>query len=167
MKGGFVTTAGPSPPGLASVGTDSTPDPTWQRLEDQIDWYDRKSGTAQRWHKRVKVLELLVAAAVPPLAALKAHVAVVSALASIVVVVEGLEQLFQWNENWIAYRSTCEALKHERYLYLAGAGPYAGLSDPGPLLAERVESMVSQEHAKWASTQQERTRAREAPGPSG
>jgi hypothetical protein len=68
----------------------------------------------------------------------------------------------QYQQNWTAYRSTCERLKHEQYLYLAGAGPYAGLAEPAPLLAERVEGLVSQEHAAWASQQEETVRKMEA-----
>ena len=129
-------------------------DPTWDRLTGQIAWYDRKSRAAQHLYKRVKVVELVVAAAVPPLAALGAPAAVVSVVASVVVVLEGLQHLFQWNEHWISYRSTCESLEHERYLYLAKAGPYSGAADRHVLLAERVEGLVSQEHAKWASAHQ-------------
>jgi hypothetical protein len=130
-------------------------DPTWERLEDQIGWYDRKSIQSQRWYKRLKVLELIIATAVPPLAGLGASASLVSILASLVVVLEGVQHLFQYQEHWITYRSTCEALKHERYLYLAKAGPYAAAPAPRVLLAERIEGLVSQEHAKWASTQQQ------------
>ena len=41
-----------------------------------------------------------------------------------------------------------EALRHEKYLYLAGAGPYAD-DDRERILAERLEGLVSQEHATW------------------
>jgi hypothetical protein len=57
---------------------------------------------------------------------------------------------------WISYRSTAEALKHERYLYLARAGPYTG-EDRHRQLAERIEGLISQEHAKWASSSQQPT----------
>jgi hypothetical protein len=46
-------------------------------------------------------------------------------------------------------------LKHEKFTYLGKATPYANVPDPHALLAERIESLVSQEHAKWASTQQQ------------
>ena len=139
-------------------------DPTWARLEDQIAWYDGKSQAAQAWYKWARVVELVVAAAVPPLAALRAPAVLVSVVASVVVVLVGLQHVFQWNENWIAYRSTCEDLRHERYLFLAGAGPYTGADDDRRvLLAERVEGLVSQEHAKWASTQRRAT-SRESAG---
>jgi len=39
-------------------------------------------------------------------------------------------------------------------IYLGKAGPYAGAADPRVLLAERIESCVSQEHAQWSSLQQ-------------
>lgn len=71
------------------------------------------------------------------------------------VLAEGLQHLNQYQANWIAYRSTCEDLKHEKYLYLAQAGPYGSAEKALSLLAERIEGTVSQEHAKWVSAQQQ------------
>jgi hypothetical protein len=75
-------------------------------------------------------------------------------LGVLIAVIEGLQQMNQYHPNWITYRSTCEALKHEKFLYLAKAGPYAAATDAHGLLAERIESLVSQEHAKWVSGQE-------------
>jgi len=137
-------------------------DPTMGRLDDQIAWYDRKSQINQRVYKRMKMVEILAAALIPFLAAWRfPHVLVVTAaLGLMITVIEGALHLNQYQENWIAYRSTCESLKHEKYVYLGKASPYASAADPHALLAERVESLVSQEHAKWASAQQQQ-------GPSG
>jgi Protein of unknown function (DUF4231) len=74
-------------------------------------------------------------------------------------VLEGLLHLNQYQQNWTTYRSTCEALKHEKYVYLANAGPYANAAAAHALLAERIESTVSQEHAQWSSIQQQAVRA--------
>ena len=41
------------------------------------------------------------------------------------------------------------------------AGPYAG-DTPDTVLADRVESLVSQEHAKWASTQEQTAKTQNA-----
>ena len=73
-----------------------------------------------------------------------------------VVFLEGLQQLNQWQHNWITFRSTCEALRHEKYSFLAGAGAYDGLDaeTSKKLLAERVEGLISTEHAKWISRQE-------------
>jgi hypothetical protein len=128
-------------------------DPTLERLEDQIAWYDRKSGYNQRTFKWFKVVEIASAALIPFCAGVHAPAILTGGLGALIAVLEGLEHLNQYQHNWITYRSTCESLKHEKYLYLGKAGPYAGAENPHTLLAERVESLVSQEHAKWAAGQ--------------
>lgn len=144
-----------------AVPPDAKTDPTFDRLESQIDWYDRKSRSAQRMFKRIKVIEILSAAAIPFLAALSfPHDKLVTAgLGVLITVLEGLLHLNQYQQNWTTYRSTCEALKHEKYVYLANAGPYAAVPAPHALLAERIESTVSQEHAQWSSIQQQAAKA--------
>lgn len=133
----------------------SESDPTMERLEDQIDWYDRKSCYSQRAYKSLKVIEIVSAALVPLAAGLHLPAAVTGGLGVVIAVLEGLLQLNQYQHDWITYRSTCETLKHEKYLYLAKAGPYSAATAPHVLLAERIESLVSQEHATWAAGQEE------------
>ena len=132
-------------------------DPIFARLEDQITWYDRKSIANQRTFKRIKVVEIISAALIPLFSGLKIPCLVyaTAGLGVLITVLEGLLHLNQYQQNWITYRSTCEALKHEKYMFLAHAAPYANVADPRALLAERVESLVSQENAKWASVQQQ------------
>ena len=36
-----------------------------QRLSDQIGWYDRKSGTNQRWFRWLRIVEIIAAASIP------------------------------------------------------------------------------------------------------
>jgi hypothetical protein len=138
-----------------TTGLQAATDPTFARLEDEIDWYDRKSGEAQRWFKLLKGAQLTSAAAIPVVATLDFHPAVAAVLGSLVVVLEGFQQLNQYQQNWSSYRSTCEALRHEKYLFLAGAGPYAGATKGEALLADRIEGLISQEHAKWVSARDE------------
>ena len=142
---------------MSATVTALAPDPIMERLEDQINWYDRKSISCMRWYKRLKISEIASAAIIPFLAAssIPRAVYVTGALGVLVTVFEGMLQLNQYHENWIRYRSTCESLKHEKYIYLANAGPYANVEKTRALLAERVESLVSQEHAKWATVQQQ------------
>jgi hypothetical protein len=132
-------------------------DPIMERLEDQIGWYDRNSMTNQRYFKRIKMIEIAAAAIIPFLSAFSFSrmMWVTGGLGVLITVLEGMLHLNQYQQNWIAYRSTCESLKHEKYVYLGKASPYASAVDPHALLAERIESLVSQEHAKWASVQQE------------
>ncbi len=132
-------------------------DPIMERLEDQIGWYDRKSVSSMHWFKRIKLSEIGAAAVIPLLAASPIPHAVLATgiLGVLVTVFEGLLQLNQFHENWIRYRSTCESLRHEKYFYLANAGPYSNVEKPRALLAERVEALVSQESAQWATFQQQ------------
>ena len=141
-----------SPRPIEAVPAPADADPTWDRLEDQIRWYDGKSGANLRRYKLLKLLEIAVAASLPVVAAVHSPVWVTGGLAAVIVVLEGVQHLYQFQQNWITYRSTAEALKHERYLYLAQAGPYTD-DDRHQQLAERLEGLISQEHAKWTVSQ--------------
>jgi hypothetical protein len=145
---------GPPPSPLAPL----TGSPAWDRVEDQIAWYDRKSRFNQRRFKGLKVCQIVTAAAIPVAASAAAPAWLIGGGGALIVVLEGLQQLQQYQQNWTTYRATCERLKHERFLFLAHAGPYGAAAAPEALLADRVEGMVSQEHAARSSQQQEATR---------
>jgi hypothetical protein len=139
-------------------------DPTWTRLEDQIAWYDYRGSEAQRAYKRLKVIQVVLAAFIPFLAGFQDNLAAmleprlallpaltIALLGIAVVVVEGLEHLNQYHRNWLGFRGTCEALKHEKFLFLADAGPYGGTEDKRAHLAERIEEVIGKEHAQWVA----------------
>jgi hypothetical protein len=131
--------------------------PTLERLEDQIVWYDRKSQIAEWRYKALKLAQVIVAALIPLVSLVpNAHPQWGTAvLGLLVLIIEAVQQLNQDHRNWIAFRSTCEALKHEKFLFLAGARPYAHPDTAVGLLAERVEGLISQEHGKWVSVQEQ------------
>lgn len=131
----------------------AAPNSGYERLESQIAWYDKRSLSNQKWFKRLKLIEIVAAAGVPVTASYSP--VVTGVLGMIVLVVEGAQHLNQHHRNWISYRTTCEALRHEKCLFLAGAAHYMDTDEQSAtrLLAERVESLVSTEHAKWLLTQ--------------
>jgi hypothetical protein len=131
----------------------------WERLEDQLGWYDRKSGQQKLWFQRLKVMQIVIAAAIPVVAGVGADAWITGSLGASIVVLEGIQQLFQYQQNWLGYRATAEALKHEKYLYLAQAGPYRHGTARDAVLAERVEALVSQEQSSWSAAQTEHTAA--------
>src|SRR5438552_8287834 len=88
-------------------------DPIFDRLEQEIQWSSRKSGRCQRLYKWLKFVESVAAAAIPWLAGLDTPRWVLAGLGALIVVLEGLQHVNQYQSNWITYRSTCEALKHE------------------------------------------------------
>jgi Protein of unknown function (DUF4231) len=132
--------------------------PVWDRLEDQLGWYDRRAIVNQRRYRQIKVLQLVAAASVPVAAALSAEPWVTAALGGLILVLEGLQQLFQYHDTWISYRGTCERLKREKSLFLARAGLYAR-PNRERRLAEQIERLISQEHVHWVTTQEEALQA--------
>lgn len=153
-----------SRPGEAPEVVKPALSPAQRRLEDQIAWYDLKSQHNQRWFKALKICQIVVAAAIPVGAAASAPLWLIGGGGALIVILEGLQQLQQYQQNWTTYRSTCERLKHEKFLFLALAGPYATATNPESVLAERVEGLVSQEHAAWASHRDEASKGIRAPG---
>ena len=123
-----------------------------QRLVDQVDWYDRKSQSAQSTFRWLRGLEIVSAAAIPFLAGFSDRywaVPIVGFLGASIVVLAAFQSLGQYHENSLEYRTTCESLKHEKFLFLTQAAPYN--SDTAfALLVERVESLLSKEHSAWA-----------------
>ncbi|MBV8674220.1 MAG: DUF4231 domain-containing protein [Acidobacteriaceae bacterium] len=131
---------------------------TLARLDEQARWYGRKSKRAQRLYKSMKVVEIAAAALIPFLTGLKfSHFELVAGgLGVLITIFEGILQLNQYQQIWTTYRATSEALTHEKYLFLALAGPYATAgANPPVLLAERIEAIMSQENTKWVSLQEQ------------
>jgi len=129
--------------------------PAWMRLNDQLSWYDRKSADNQRRYKQIKVAQLVLAGSIPVFALVGDTWGrwVTAILGASVAILEGLQQLGQYNNLWVSYRATAEQLKHEKFLFLAKSGSYRDLGEAEALkqLAERIEERVSTEHAKWGS----------------
>ena len=142
---------------------DAITSPTLQRLDDQIAWYSKKSRRSQFWFKCLKIIQFVTAGLIPLIVVfgVPSPEKVSAVLGLVILIVEGLQQLNQYQANWISYRSTCEALKHEKYLFLAQAGPYANSPQAATLLADRIEGLISQEHAKWVSAQESLEKAKD------
>jgi hypothetical protein len=136
-------------------------DQVMARLDDQIGWYSRAATRNRRGHWTLRIASLIMAASVPLTVLLDQPSVVAALLGAGIVVAEGAHELFRLQQNWTSYAATAEALKHEKYLFLAGAGPYRNEENPRPLLAERIEAMISGETAQWVALQQS-TRAGEA-----
>jgi|SRR5215469_8438463 len=149
------------------TGAASTADLTLARLEDQRKWYSAKSRRAQRLYKWIKGIEIVAAALIPFLTGRKFeyHDGVVGGLGVLITILEGILQLNQYQQIWTMYRATSEALTHEKYLFLALAGPYSAPGADAPvLLAERIETIMSQENTKWISVQEQSAKSKDANG---
>jgi uncharacterized protein DUF4231 len=101
----------------------------------------------------LRIVEIVAAASIPLLAGYADTVApiklVVGGLGLLVAVIAGVLGLYQFQELWTGYRTTCEALKQEKYLFLTKTQPY-DQHEPFPLFVQRIENVISKEHANWA-----------------
>src|SRR2546430_12533494 len=126
-----------------------------QRLSDQINWYDRKSGTNQCWFKRLRFAEIVAASTIPFLSGFAGDSfsikIAIGALGVLVAVVASLLGLLQLQEHWIEYRATAESLRTEKFLFLTQTEPY-DKDDAFHLLVQRVEALLSKENTDWAQS---------------
>ena len=122
------------------------------RLEDQIEWYDKKSLSSQRIYKWAKGTEIVLAAFIPVVSLSLNNVSLlVSVMGALIAIIEGILNIGKYHENWIEYRSICETLKHEKFMYQTKSGVYKSDEDTFKYLVMRVESIISKENVNWAS----------------
>lgn len=142
----------------AAVPDDVKAHPAWMRLEDQLTWYDGKSIWNQKWHKRLRLTQVILASAIPIVALIQAGWSswASAVFGASIAVLEAIQHLNQLGPLWIEYRATAERLKHEKFLFLSQSGHFRDLdsNDALRLLAEHVEECVSTEHARWTRTSQ-------------
>jgi hypothetical protein len=124
------------------------------RLEPEIQWYDGKSATNKRWNTICRITEISCAALIPFLAGYakegRERISIAIGILGVAVAVSaGISAVLKFQEQWIKYRTTAESLKKEKYLFQTKVEPY-NVSDPLPVLVQRVETLVSQENTNWA-----------------
>lgn len=123
------------------------------RVDDQINWYDRKSTFNQRQYKRLQLMAIVFGATIPLLTAISFREwetqfrFVIALLGSAIAVVTGLSSLNKYQENWVKYRACAEALRREKYHYLTRTGGYR--EENVGLLVERCESIMASEQSEW------------------
>ncbi len=98
-------------------------------------------------------MEIIFAATIPLFAGFGGgstwSVIAVGILGAAVAILASLLSLNQLQENWIAYRTTCESLKHEKFFFLTNAEPYDKDNAFG-LFVQRVERLISKENSAWS-----------------
>jgi hypothetical protein len=136
------------------------------RLDDQLEWYSKKSAFNKSRYRLCQVA-IIIASALIPLINLTAsafdiwwqHAALIisALLGSIITIISAFMQLEKYFENWILYRTTLESLKREKVLFQNSAGEYTLLSesDKNRILVERIEAILSSEQAKFVTLQQQ------------
>ena len=65
-----------------------------------------------------------------------------------IAVAAGASALYKFHENWMECRTTLEALKHEKLLYLTQTAPYDN-DERFQTLVSRAESIMANENQNW------------------
>jgi len=128
-----------------------------QRLNDQLKWYGEKSKIYKKRFYCFRIATIVLGASIPVLTGFVSlwlgWLRVIAIVGALIAVMEGLNSLWQSQENWIRYRIIAENLKHEKYMYLTKTGIYRNATDGFADLVERVETIISSENINWANLQ--------------
>lgn len=125
------------------------------RIDDQINWYDKNSARSKRKATIVKIIVMGLSAFIPVLTNLGLENTLakvfISVIAAFITFTEGFSSFKKYNENWIEYRRVCETIKHEKFMFIYKSGIYQNEDSDFNYFVERAESIISQENLNWAS----------------
>ena len=125
-----------------------------ERYNNQVKWYDEKSKLNQKIYKFMQLI-IIIFAAITPILVLQReyYINIIAAVLAIIVAISaGSQKAFNYQENWISYRTTCETLKREYFFYTNKVQGYENAANPEGLFIERVESIISKENVCWIAT---------------
>lgn len=145
-----------------------------QRLDDQINWYERKSSFCQKKHKMWQVIKIMAALFITILSLWATSEVsfkdaydvvlenlninnngplitvshVIGVLGSFIVFIESFVKIFDYEKLWIQYRSTAENLKREKLMFQTKSKPYH-TKEAFMLLVHRCEAIMQAEVQGW------------------
>ena len=133
-----------------------------ERVEDQIDWYSKKSSIGKKFYIRIRTIEIIFGFSISLISLfLKRDLSGV-AIGALSFSLAGLNSfllLNKYQENWLQYRSTSELLKQEKYMFIGKSGTY-NTEEEGErfkLFVERCETIISSENINWAQYNNEKS----------
>gem|GEM_PF-274746 len=127
-----------------------------QRVNDQIQWYEKKSAINQKRYKQCQIGAIVFGAAIPLLTAISFEDFevllrfTIALLGSLIAIMNALVSLYKFQDNWVQYRTAAESLTREKFLFLTKSRPYAGDEEKDfKQLVERCELTMSSENSVW------------------
>jgi hypothetical protein len=143
-----------------------------ERVDGQIAYFNRKSSNSQSQYKKINRIEFYLASSIPVLVSLSTmeiakkavfgHIQdaevnldlifqIIAAIAGIVMaILNKLMDLENYLDLWKTNRANCEAIEHERYMFLTRTGDYDA---PEPTafakFVDKIESIINNDVQKW------------------
>jgi hypothetical protein len=120
-----------------------------ERIDPQINWYDKKAGFYKSCFFIGNILVLIISAMIPFLTSFEAneYKYIIGFLGVSITIVTGVLNLFGFYQKWLLYRSTAEKLKSEKHLLNLFSDK---LNDQEKIeYAKRLEQIILTENKRW------------------
>jgi hypothetical protein len=118
--------------------------------DDSYDWYKRAAIRSRRHHRWSAIGIQVLAAAIPVAAVINPNNAVASAiLGAAVVVLGGARSTFDWQENYLRFSASREAVEGQRRLYRTAAEPYDDPATRDRMLVAAITKIERDEMFAW------------------
>jgi len=131
-----------------------------QRVDDQITYYDTQSKSSQSSFKSLTSVQIVSGALIPVISGFSQHIDysewITALLGIFIICATAALSLNNNQERWINFRTTCETLKHLKYLFITNSTPYKG-EDNFDIFVNNIESIISKENLEWNSYSKKRT----------
>jgi len=113
-------------------------------------WYARYAARARDRYRILEIALLIVGASISVAAlAWPGNGVPAAVLGGIVVILTGLRQIFDWQENYVRFTWACQALTQARRRYEIGEQPYDDPALRDRKLMEVVNTVEAQETQGW------------------
>ena len=124
----------------------------------QFEWYDTKAISNKKYHRGMKISQIVLAAILPvavtlfPVTTSTFWQTVIIVAAVLLVILEALESYLNYQKKWMNYRTTAEGLRREEQMFKTRTKEYEGVENPEKLFVERIMALTSQENRYWEIT---------------
>ncbi len=124
-----------------------------ERVQDQEDWMERKSSSSKKSYQRGKLVVIILSVSIPFLVTLidveSNFKYVIAGVGVLIAGVEGILSLYDFQNEWINYRQTLEALKREKFFFATKSSIYKRESS-FQFFVERIETILTMENKNWS-----------------
>jgi len=125
-----------------------------KRVQNQLEWFETKSAWNQKRYKRLKILTLALSVLIPFLVGFinenREWPKIIVGLAGVLIAIaEGLLSVNKYQDNWLQYRASAEAIKREQHLYVTKTSIYGASENPFTTFVEEIEKILSKDVTEW------------------
>lgn len=128
------------------------------RVDDQINWYSKRSGQLKKRYRRLKGLTITIGGLIPVCIALSDRYGdwikyLAGIFGALISIFEGISGMLKDKETYLAYRAASEALIREKMQYQSKSSRYAEAANAFAVFVEACENIMAGENAQWVSVQ--------------